>query len=282
MESAQALWQAAEAVHALCYFDRTVRRAVRAAGAPGFWAGYFGTRLAPLRTDDPWLAGSVLYVFARPMIEQHLPSVDDGATWEAARRVSLRSVLRELGGEGAPPAQAWAAASEALRHVVEAGDTGARPLFAAHAGMGWPDDPWLATWWACTLLREYRGDGHLHVLAGEGLGGCEAFVLALRWRHHGDAADDSAASDRGWSDHSVATAYAHLRERGWVGDDRELTADGRRARVAIEAATDVRGVPAVVAEEQVVAAVEALAPLADLALPLIPARNPIGIAGGEA
>ncbi len=30
------------------------------------------------------------------------------------------------------------------------------------------------------------------------------------------------------------------------------------------------------------AAVEALAPLADLALPLIPARNPIGIAGGEA
>ena len=165
---------------------------------------------------------------------------------------------------------------------MEAGDTGARPLFAAHAGMGWPDDPWLATWWACTLLREYRGDGHLHVLAGEGLGGCEAFVLALRWRHHGDAADDSAASDRGWSDHSVAT---RLRPpaRARLGRGRPR-ADGRGAPgpVAIEAATDVRGVPAVVAEAQVVAAVEALAPLADLALPLIPARNPIGIAGGEA
>ncbi len=80
----------------------------------------------------------------------------------------------------------------------------------------------------------------------------------------------------------MAAAYAHLRERGWVGEDRELTADGRRARVAIEAATDVRGVPPVVTEEQVAAAVDALAPLADLALPLIPARNPIGIAGGEA
>jgi hypothetical protein len=282
MADAQALWQAAEAIHALTYFDRTVRRAIRAAGAPSFWAGYFGTRLAPLHTDDPWLAGSVLYVFARPMIEQHLPSPDDGAAWDAARRVTLRSVLRGLGGAAAPPPQVWAEAAEALRHVVEAGDTGARPLFAAHAGVPWPDDPWLATWWATTLLREYRGDGHLHVLAGEGLGGCEAFVLALRWRHQGDAADDSAAADRGWSDHAIAAAYARLRERGWVDEHRRLTAAGRAGRADVERATDARGVPSVVTAEQLDAAVAALAPLADLAIPHIPARNPIGVTGGEA
>lgn len=282
MVDAQSLWQAAEAVHALTYFDRTVRRGIRAAGAPGFWAGYFGTRLAPLRTGDPWLAGSVLYVFARPMIEQHLPPPDKGAAWDAARRVTLRSVLRGLGGDAAPPPQVWGAAAEALRHVVEAADTGARPLFAAYAGGEWPEDPWLATWWAATLLREYRGDGHLHVLAGEGIGGCEAFLLAQRWRNYGDATDDSAAADRGWSDHAIAAAYARLRERGWVDGDRRVTAEGRRARAAIEAATDARGVPPVVTEAQVDAALAALAPLADLALPFIPARNPIGVTGGEA
>jgi hypothetical protein len=279
MDPAQALWQSAEAIHALCYFDKDVRRAVRAAGAPGFWDGYFGARLAPMRTRDPWLAGSVLYVFARPMIERHLPDPHDGAEWEAARRVTLRSVLRGLGGEGAPPPQAWAAAAEALRHIVEQADTGARPLFAAHAGREWPDDPWLATWHAATLLREYRGDGHLHVLAGEGVGGCEAMVLALRWRHFGADADESAATDRGWSDDAVASAYARLRQRGWAGEDRRLTVAGTDARAAIEGATDARGVPATVTEGQLVAALDALAPLAALAVPRIPARNPIGVEG---
>lgn len=279
MEPAQALWQAAESVHALCYFDKDVRRAVRVAGAPGFWEGYFGARLAPLRTDDPWLAGSVLYVFARPMIERHLPVPTDGAEWEAARRVVLRSVLRGLGGEAAPPPQAWAAAAEALRHIVEQADTGARPLYAAHAGLEWPDDPWLATWHAATLLREYRGDGHLHVLAGEGLGGCEAMVLALRWRDFGDGADESAAADRGWGDQDLAAAYARLRERGWTDADHRLTVSGIDARAGIEDATDARGVPVTVTGDQLAAALDALGPLAALASPRIPARNPIGVTG---
>lgn len=59
-----------------------------------------------------------------------------------------------------------------------------------------------------------------------------------------------------------------------------MTAEGRRARVAIEAATDARGVPPVVSEAQVDAAVAALAPLADLALPSSPPATPSGSRAG--
>src|SRR5215207_5198087 len=200
--AAQALWSAAEGVHAVCYFDRGVRRAIRAAGAPGFWAGYFGTRLAPLRTSDPWLAASVLYVFARPMVAEHLPAPEDGAGWDAARRVAVRDALAGLG----PGDPAWAAAADHVRALAKAADPAGRPLFAAHAGLPWPDDPVTATWHGCTLLREYRGDGHTHVLAGEGLSGCAAMLLALRWRGHGAGADASTADDRGWSADEIAAA----------------------------------------------------------------------------
>jgi hypothetical protein len=110
-----------------------------------------------------------------------------------------------------------------------------------------------------TLLREFRGDGHLHALAGERLSGCEAMVLALRWRDHG--------------------AYAGLAARGWVDRHRGLTDAGRHARAAIEAATDARALPAGVEDTTVAALADTLAPLAALALPLIPRRNPIGITG---
>jgi hypothetical protein len=279
---AQRLWQAAEAVHAVTYFARPVRRAVRAAGAPGFWAGYFGTRLAPLRTADPVLATSVLYVFAAPMVAEHLPPPEDGAAWDAARRAAVSDVLAGLGDGDRPGRDAWAAAARQVRTLVDACDVRARPLFAAHAGLPWPDveaDPWSALWHGVTLLREFRGDGHLHALAGERLSGCEAMVLALRWRDHGAAADESTAADRGWTADEIAEAYAGLAARGWVDRHRGLTDAGRHARAAIEAATDARALPAGVEDTTVAALADTLAPLAALALPLIPRRNPIGITG---
>jgi hypothetical protein len=271
----QRLWQEAEALHAVTYFDRRVRRAVRAAGAPGFWAGYMGTRLAPLRTADPSLATAVLYVFAPRMVAEHLPAPGDAVAWDAGRRAALREVLA-----GYPvPAEAWEAAAAALRDTLAACDVGARPLFAAHAGLPWPDDPVLATWHGTTLLREYRGDGHLHVLAGAGLSGCAAMVLALRWRGQGGAADETAAADRGWRPGEVEAAYAALGARGWVGADRALTEAGAAARAAIEADTDRRALPASVGPPAVERLVAALAPLAVHARPTIPAANPIGVTG---
>ena len=44
-----------------------------------------------------------------------------------------------------------------------------RPLYAGYAGVEWPDAPHLAFWHALTLLREYRGDGHVAALQTAGL-----------------------------------------------------------------------------------------------------------------
>ena len=272
--SAQGLWEAAEGVHAVVYFDRGIRRAIRAAGAPGFWPGYFGTRLAPLRTADPALATSVLYSFAPAMVAEHLPDPADGAAWDGARRAAVRTRCAGLG----PPAAAWAEAATLARRLLDAADPGARPLFAAHAGLPWPDDPYEAAWHATTLLREHRGDGHLHVLAGEGLTGAEAMVLALRWRGH-TSPDGAAAESRGWTEAELAAAWAGLADRGWADGDRALTDTGRRARQAIEDATDARAVPRGVVDEAVAAATAALAPLARLTVAAVPRHNPIGIRG---
>ena len=52
-----------------------------------------------------------------------------------------------------------------------------RPLFAAHAALPWPDEPLLQLWHAQTLLREFRGDGHVACLLSEGVGPLDALVL---------------------------------------------------------------------------------------------------------
>ena len=52
-----------------------------------------------------------------------------------------------------------------------------RPLFAAYSSLEWPEEPHLALWHAQYLLREFRGDGHIAVLLGEGLTGIEAFAI---------------------------------------------------------------------------------------------------------
>ena len=52
-----------------------------------------------------------------------------------------------------------------------------RPLYAGHASLSWPADPHLVLWHTITLLREYRGDGHIAVLTSENVGACEALVV---------------------------------------------------------------------------------------------------------
>jgi Helix-turn-helix family len=56
-----------------------------------------------------------------------------------------------------------------------------RPLFAGYAALPWPEDRYLQLWHAHYLLREFRGDGHISILASEGLSGLEALLLHIAW-----------------------------------------------------------------------------------------------------
>ena len=72
-----------------------------------------------------------------------------------------------LGSDLGGPAVTRAAAL--AQRAARAATLEGRPLFAGHAGLPWPDKPHLVLWHAITLLREYRGDGHVAALVEAGL-----------------------------------------------------------------------------------------------------------------
>ena len=73
-------------------------------------------------------------------------------------------------------------AAELARTATEGCTAAGRPLYAAHASLPWPDAPHLALWHAITLLREFRGDGHIACLVDAGLDGIDALVAPRRLR----------------------------------------------------------------------------------------------------
>src|SRR5207237_8732512 len=147
------------------------------------------------------------------------------------------ALRRALGDAVGAPEMARAAAlartaAEAATEYVEG-----RPLFAAHARLDWPDEPHLVLWHAQTLLREYRGDGHVAALTAAGLTGIEALVVHAAT---GEVAADVLKATRAWSDEQWATGVESVRSRGWLadGDDLRLSPSGAAHRQQVEDATD--------------------------------------------
>jgi hypothetical protein len=110
-----------------------------------------------------------------------------------------------------------------------------RPLYAAHAGLPWPDEAHLVMWHAVTLLREYRGDGHTMALARAGLTGLESIVTHTATGRGFTV--EAAKNLRGWSDEQWQDAQDELAKRGLMDDD-TLTDQGVALRASIEADTD--------------------------------------------
>jgi len=127
-----------------------------------------------------------------------------------------------------------AEAATFARIATEACSPAGRPLFAGHASLGWPAPPHLALWHAITLLREFRGDGHVSLLVGAGLTPCEALVLH---QATGQLPAGVLQATRAWSDDEWASARHGLQERGWIDDD-HLTEEGAIVRDEIERRTD--------------------------------------------
>jgi hypothetical protein len=112
-----------------------------------------------------------------------------------------------------------------------------RPLSAAHADLVWPDAPHLVLWHAQSILREYRGDGHVALLLTHGLSGLDALVTHAAT---GDMPSGALRSTRGWSDEQWDAAVGSLRGRGWLAesDDLAFTDWGAAQRQEIEDQTD--------------------------------------------
>ena len=125
---------------------------------------------------------------------------------------------------------------DALLPALAELDCTGRPLFGSLRSLPRPDTSSGAAWRAAELVREHRGDGHLAACVAAGLDAAEMNVLTEVWLAY-PVGEYSAT--RGFSASRIDAAADALRDRGWLDEAGVITANGRTAREAIEAATDL-------------------------------------------
>lgn len=229
--------RATEKLHSLVYFAPEANEQFTAIGLRPGSMPYFASRSAPMGAVSAGVTAATFYNFNPAMIAKHIPrawtlaSVEDILT--ARLRVADLAIRRLLGGALADPELAELAGL--ARAAADGLAPDGRALYAGHANLPWPDEPHLVLWHAVTLLREYRGDGHVAVLLQSGLSGLEAIITHTATGFGFNVA--SAKLIRGWPDSEWDAAAESLRARGLMSGDR-LTADGDALRDEIEANTD--------------------------------------------
>jgi hypothetical protein len=230
-----------DSLHALIYFAPEAEEELTAVGLRPGRMCYFASRSAPMGTVPAGVTAATFYNFNPTLVARHIPRAWGLAPIEAILAARLRAVdraLRRLLGDDAVAGPEVAEAAELARAATDELRPHGRPLYAAHAGLDWPTEPHLVLWHAITLLREYRGDGHVAALLDAGLSGLDALVThTATGRGFTDAA---AKATRGWSDEEWAEGVADLRARGLLGDD-GLTAAGQATRDSVEMTTDRLG-----------------------------------------
>ena len=181
---------------------------------------------------------ATFFNFHPKLVSDRVPKVwtiaSPGQLLDARIHVADTSLRRILGDAIASPEMQEAATI--ARQAAEACTHEGRPLFAGHASLPWPDEPHLVLWHAQTLLREYRGDGHIAAMTVEGLDGCEALVTHAA---QGDVPAAVLKSSRQWPDDEWDAAVERLRSRSWISpDDITFTDHGRARRAWVEQRTD--------------------------------------------
>lgn len=237
---ARQTWRTLEPYHGAVYFSPEAAGQYAELGVDAK-AGYFASRSAALGAAPADLVIATFYNFNPQLVRRAIPAAWEAATpqqFAAARLAGIDTTLRRiLGTDVSSPALARAAELARTAAEVTVSHPQGRPLFAAHAALPWPSEPHLVLWHAQTLLREFRGDGHVAALMTAGLSGLESLVT------HAATGDFAAAvlrDSRGWTPEEWDQAVQNLRERGWLDDgpDLALTEDGKRRRAEIEHTTD--------------------------------------------
>ncbi len=234
MHKARALWCRYEPIHAVIYFSSHSLEAAAAAGLKGFWMGYFGFRAAPMGRVEPGVVEASFANFSVERVRRAVPDVWGFATPEqlvVVRRRAAAQALREIHPEIETTA---AIANPLLQRVVDHADGLARPLFCANAALPRAEDPVEQLWQLCTAVREHRGDGHVAVLASEGVAGPEAHLLLIA----DNAMDEEMfLRARGFSAEQWSAAKVRLGAKGLLVGSK-LTQNGKVLRSKIESRTD--------------------------------------------
>ncbi len=227
------LWSLVEPVHAIVYFAPPVSACLAEVGLHGFWNGYFAGRAAPMGAVGPGPVTASFFGFAPDMVARAVPKVWGRVSPEDALACRLSAV-----GAFLAPLLAGADAARATDVLTEAAlraPTDGRALAAAWQQVGPPDDPAARLWWAATVIREQRGDGHVLAATYAGLSGLETTLTHIA---SGVVTREVMQPNRGWTDEQWSAAEQSLVDRGVLTATGGLTGDGRELRDEVEAGTD--------------------------------------------
>lgn len=229
--------RATDPLHSLIYFVPEAEQEYVAIGLRPGRMGYFASRSAPMGAVSAGVTAATFYNFNPEIVARVIPRAWTLASPEAILAARLRVAdlaLRRLLGPAVDAPELFEAVELAREATVGLPAEG-RTLFAAHADLPWPEQPHLALWHAATLLREYRGDGHLVALQTAGLSGIESIVTHTATGY--GFLEGPAKLLRGWSDEQWSAAVDALRARGLM-DAEGLSAEGFALRERVEAETD--------------------------------------------
>jgi hypothetical protein len=227
-----------DTVHSIAYFVPEATARFVALGMQGRMP-YFAVRSAPMGAVSAATVAATFYNFNPELVVASIP-----AAWELASPETVTSMRYEIVEEAIPRvlgdlvrSKEFARVADLLHKAAEAiPDGDGRPLYAAHAALPWPNSVHSRLWHAVTLLREYRGDGHIAALMAGGLSGLEALIT------HTAAgigfSVEFAKRLRAWSDEQWQAGVDRLRDRRVVDDAGALTAEGTELRSRVEDLTD--------------------------------------------
>jgi hypothetical protein len=238
---ARKTWRTVEPLHGMIYFVPEASEAYAQLGITGR-DGYFASRAAPLGAVSAEVVGATFFNFNPELVHAAIPRAWEITTPEklvAARFTAVDASIRRLLGDEVVASADMLRAAELARIAAQDASTRVegRPLAAGHARLEWPDAPHLVLWHAQSILREYRGDGHIALLVTHGLSGIDALIT------HGAAGDVPShllRSTRGWPAEQWDVAVDSMRSRGWLAGAAELTLTewGKEMRQEIEDQTD--------------------------------------------
>lgn len=242
--SAGQLTRSLDMLHSVVYFLPEANEKFGELGME-FHMHYFASRAAPMGAVAANVVAATFYNFNPALVAEVIPAAWELAPPETVTRVRYEIVstaLPRILGDDLTRSPELARAAELLRRVAESiPDADGRPLYAGHAELPWPQAPHAQLWHAITLLREYRGDGHIATLIAAGLSGLAALVTHTATGIGFNV--DFARRSRGWSGDDWDAAAQDLRSRGLLTADGELTSAGQDLRSTIEDLTDSLAYP---------------------------------------
>jgi hypothetical protein len=276
---ARLIWRRLEPFHAITYFAKESQVAFEAVGMKGFWMGYFAGRAAAMGPVGANLVTATFFNFHPDRVARAVPDCWKITTPAAIHRARVDGMVNALTSAVQLDLEALALLEPLATTMAGAAcsELGGRPLFAAHAEVPWPEEgPAIQAWWAATLIREHRGDGHIAALVDAGVAPCEALVLQSTYA---GVPSDLLKTSRKWSEDEWSAATESLASRGWVGADGAPTDKGRSGLAAIERRTDelASGPVAAIGVDAAAAVAEAALPVAQavMASGVVPPVTPI-------